>query len=98
MIENLPTLEALKAQARRLRASLQSDGNTVSHSRSLELVAGQYGFRDWNTLHAAIGARGKLDKAGSPVALGARQRGRELDLPQSATHVQVIDFTASWCG
>ena len=49
------TLEDLKTQAKRLRATLQSEGNIVTHSKSLELIASQYGYRDWNTLHAAIG-------------------------------------------
>ena len=75
MTEHLPTLGALKAQAKRLRATLQSDGETVSHSRSLELIARQHGFRDWNTLHAAAG---NDVRAGAPVALGERVSGRYL--------------------
>lgn len=51
----LPSLEALKDQARRLRDTLARQGTQINHSKSLELIAGQYGFRDWNTLHAKIG-------------------------------------------
>lgn len=51
----LPSLEALKDQAKRLRETLARQGTTINHSRSLELIAGQHGFRDWNTLHARIG-------------------------------------------
>ncbi len=75
MTLNLPSLETLKAQAKRLRAELEHDGHPVSHSRSLELLAHQHGFRDWNGLHAAIGNRAR---SGPPVALGARVTGRYL--------------------
>ena len=51
----LPTLDAVKAQAKQLRSALEKSDTMISHSRSLELIAGQFGFRDWNTLHAAIG-------------------------------------------
>lgn len=54
---HLPTLNDAKAQAKRLRVQLQSDGNDISHSKSLELVASQHGYRDWNTFYAAIGNR-----------------------------------------
>ena len=53
----LPSLDALKQQAKRLRAGLDEDGDFLTHSESLELVARQYGYRDWNTLHAAVGNR-----------------------------------------
>jgi hypothetical protein len=75
MTLNLPSLEALKAQAKRLRAELENDGHAVSHSRSLELLAHQYGFRDWNGLHAAVGNR---ERSGPPVVPGERVRGRYL--------------------
>jgi hypothetical protein len=51
----LPSLDELKAQARRLRATLEAGGGAVSHSKSLELIAKQYGFADWNTLYAKVG-------------------------------------------
>src|SRR5262245_52195107 len=41
-----------KSMARRLRADLAERGLAVSHSDALELVAHQYGARDWNTLAA----------------------------------------------
>jgi hypothetical protein len=50
-----PSLEALKAQAKRLRQTLAENGTEVSHSRSLELLAQSMGLHDWNTLHAKIG-------------------------------------------
>ncbi|MEN8894546.1 MAG: glyoxalase superfamily protein [Yoonia sp.] len=52
---NLPSLAALKAQAKSLRTSLAATGHTISHAQSLELLAKQLGHRDWNTLHAAAG-------------------------------------------
>jgi hypothetical protein len=53
----LPSLEVLKDQAKRLRDTLNRQGTVVNHSKALELIAGQYGFRDWNTLMGAIGNR-----------------------------------------
>jgi catechol 2,3-dioxygenase-like lactoylglutathione lyase family enzyme len=41
-----------KQMARRLRADLAERGVTLGHSEALELVAHQYGARDWNTLAA----------------------------------------------
>lgn len=73
----LPTLETLKAQAKRLRAGLAEDGDFISHSEALELVARQYGYRDWNTLHAATGNRPPRDAP----QVGARVAGRYLGQP-----------------
>ena len=70
----LPSIAELKGQARRLRARLASDGTSISHSKSLELMAHQFGYKDWNTLHAAIGNR----PPPSPVSLGARVEGEYL--------------------
>jgi hypothetical protein len=44
---NTPSIDDLKARAKRLRA-----GSDLTHSAALERVAKQYGFRDWNTLSA----------------------------------------------
>lgn len=70
----LPALETLKDQAKRLRSRLARDGDTISHSRALELIAAQYGFRDWNTLHARVGNRPPLN----PWLLGSRVGGTYL--------------------
>lgn len=51
----LPSLDALKAQAKALRNSLAAKGHAINHAQSLELLAKQLGHRDWNTLHAAVG-------------------------------------------
>ncbi|MEM7545021.1 MAG: glyoxalase superfamily protein [Pseudomonadota bacterium] len=52
---DLPSIEGLKAEAKRLRIALADTGKSISHSQSLEMLARQRGFRDWNTLHAAAG-------------------------------------------
>lgn len=50
---SLPSRAQIKARARRLCAS--SDGS-LSHSQALEQIAHDNGFRDWNTLSAALDA------------------------------------------
>ncbi|WP_375205231.1 glyoxalase superfamily protein [Hyphococcus sp.] len=70
----LPSLDGLKQQAKRLRAGLDEDGDFLTHSESLELIAKQYGFRDWNTLHAAVGNRPPVKR----FQLGSRVKGRYL--------------------
>ena len=69
----VPSIKDLKQQAKRLRARLAEDGDFISYSESLELIARQYGRRDWNTLHAAAGNR-----PATPVFVGARIKGRYL--------------------
>lgn len=73
----LPSLDALKDQAKRLRSRLACEGETIGHSRSLELIAAQYGYRDWNTLHAAVGNRPPFN----PWMLGSRVKGHYLGQP-----------------
>ena len=70
----IPSIDVLKQQAKRLRAGLAEDGDFISHSESLELVAKQYGLRDWNTLFAAAGNRPSLAR----FELGGRVKGRYL--------------------
>ncbi len=72
----LPPLATLKQQAKRLRAGLAEDGDFISHSESLELVARQYGYRDWNTLFAEIG-----NQPQPRFTPGARVAGRYLGQP-----------------
>ena len=57
MTGHLPTIEDMKLQAKRLRASLGETGKPVTHAQALELVARQHGHRDWNTAHASAGNR-----------------------------------------
>ncbi len=47
-----PSVSDLKDQARRLRQALSDQGTLITHSKSLELLAQQYGARDWNTLRS----------------------------------------------
>lgn len=42
-----------KSMASRLRTCLATNGTEISHSRALEIVATQLGYRDWNTCAAA---------------------------------------------
>lgn len=86
----LPSLDALKDQAKRLRARFVGEGQPVNHSRALELVAAQYGFRDWNTLYAAVGNRPAFD----PWMLGARVRGHYLGQPFDAEVLGVQALTS----
>ena len=48
----IPTRDMLKTQAKRLRADLQTRGQTMTHAQALEAIAHQWGARDWNTLSA----------------------------------------------
>ena len=76
----LPALDALKDQAKRLRKRFTDDGQAIGHARALELIAAQYGFRDWNTLYAKVGNRPPFN----PWMLGARVRGHYLGQPFDA--------------
>ncbi|MFD1328084.1 glyoxalase superfamily protein [Mycoplana ramosa] len=87
----LPALDGLKEQAKRLRSRFVADDQPISHSRALELVAAQYGYRDWNTLHAAVGNRPPFD----PWQLGSRVRGHYLGQPFDA---KVLGVQASTPG
>ncbi|WP_068117415.1 glyoxalase superfamily protein [Tropicimonas marinistellae] len=73
----LPAVNALKAQARRLRESLATAGTPVGHSRSLELLAAQFGYRDWNTLRAAAD-QPRPNRPMPPVQTGDRVQGAYL--------------------
>ncbi|MDU8926496.1 glyoxalase superfamily protein [Alisedimentitalea sp. MJ-SS2] len=53
MTQGTPTIAELKAQARRLRATMQESGAPMAHATALETVARQHGHRDWNTARAA---------------------------------------------
>jgi len=78
----------LKAQAKRLRDTLSAQGKPVSHSEALELVAKQLGYRDWNTLHAAVGNR-----PAPPLTLGDRVRGTYLGQPFDGDVIGVQSLT-----
>lgn len=52
------TFRDAKIMARSLRAALAQTGIEITHARSLEIVAAQFGLPDWNVLSARIGAAG----------------------------------------
>lgn len=72
--EPLPPLEALKAEARRLRASLLDGESEMTQSAALEAVARQRGYRDWNTIRAAAENR----PPSPPVSIGQTVSGLYL--------------------
>lgn len=84
---NLPSLDALKVQAKSLRNALAAAGQDVSHARSLELLAKQMGHRDWNTLHAATG------NAPPPIVqLGQHISGLYMGRPFAGTVIRVSNI------
>lgn len=74
----MPSVDDLKAQAKRLRSQLAILNTPVSHSQSLELLAQQMGLHDWNTLQARASA---ISNHRPPWAVGDFVRGRYLDQP-----------------
>lgn len=50
----MPTIDQAKAMAKRPRSALSSSTIEVTHGSSLELVAAQLGYRDWNTAAATL--------------------------------------------
>lgn len=52
--QHLPRLETIKAQAKHLRDQFDREGHIISHSKSLEALSRQYGFKDWNVFSAAL--------------------------------------------
>ena len=90
------TIQDAKSQAKALRQALQADGNPVSHSHALELVARQHGARDWNTLHARLTRQNAPPEfaIGDPVSgqyLGQAFSGRVHAL-SGPTHLRQIEI------
>ncbi|MEM9967097.1 MAG: glyoxalase superfamily protein [Pseudomonadota bacterium] len=46
------TRDTLKIHAKRLRSNLAARGHALTHAQALEMIAYQWGVRDWNTLSA----------------------------------------------
>ena len=86
-----PSVETLKQQARRLRAALRDVAGEVSHGQSLELVARQHGFRNWNALRARADQQRR-----APVAVGERVKGRYLGKPFTGGVVGVRLLPQGW--
>ncbi|SMR71782.1 hypothetical protein SAMN04488030_1116 [Aliiroseovarius halocynthiae] len=91
MNTQLPSVMHAKDQAKRLRTKMLADGTEVGHARSLELVAHQHGFRDWNTMLAAIESSQKHG-----WAVGDRVTGTYLSQPFSAHIISVSALTPGW--
>jgi len=91
MNPSIPTLSAAKAEARTLREERQQAGETIGHGQALERVAKRYGFRDWNTLHAAI-----VDNPPPGFLPGGRVRGRYFGQPFEATVLAVQQPRPGW--
>ena len=72
-LTELPDRETVKTLAKRLRQSLVAEGNFITHGEALELIARQYGFRDWNTLSARLG-----NQTRPKLRIGGRVRGEYL--------------------
>ncbi|MDM9629136.1 glyoxalase superfamily protein [Rhizobium sp. S152] len=84
-----PSIDELKSQAKRLRQAMTERGTAIAHGAALELVASQYGVRDWNTLAALASKTNMPPLAG--ITVGARIRGRYLNQPFSG---QVLALAA----
>lgn len=70
----LPSLDNLKQQAKRLRQALDKQGTVIGHSKALEAIAAQHGYKDWNTLFAALGNQSPAH----PVTVGEQVSGKYL--------------------
>ena len=79
-----PLVGELKIQAKNLRARLAQGGDFISHSESLEIIAAQYGRRDWNTLRAESAML-----QSSALKVGARLKGRYLRQPFSGEVISI---------
>lgn len=77
---SLPSIEELKEQARRMRIRHAANGEPINHAKALEVLSHQQGYKDWNSLHAAI----KKYLADCPVSMGESVRGTYLGHPFDA--------------
>ena len=91
MTNHLPSVSEAKAQAKRLRAKMNEEGTTVGHGQSLELIAQQFGFRDWNAMLAAIGNKPPRD-----WEVGAQVSGRYLGHAFSAQITSLTRLQPGW--
>jgi hypothetical protein len=91
MSPQLPSAAQAKGLAKRLLTKLAEEGAPIGHARSLELVAHQHGFRDWNTMFAAIGN-------GPPKgwAIGDRVSGIYLSQPFAGRVVSISIMKPGW--
>ncbi|NRB20909.1 MAG: hypothetical protein HRU33_26095 [Rhodobacteraceae bacterium] len=91
MNAQLPSALQAKDQAKRLRTKKAGGGTTIGHAKSLELVAHQHGFRDWNAMFGAIGNRPPKDwRPGDKVC------GTYLSQPFTAKVIAVAILKPGW--
>ncbi|PHR91803.1 MAG: hypothetical protein COA69_11555 [Robiginitomaculum sp.] len=76
--QDLPTRMVIKAQAKRLRAKLRADGTPISHSKTLEMLAHQHGFKDWNSFNATLQKQATPFIVPNGYHVGDRVQGRYL--------------------
>ena len=91
MSKQLPSAIQAKAQAKRLRARMAEGGSPIEHAKSLEFVAHQHGFRDWNTMLAAIGNGPPKD-----WVIGDTVTGTYLSQPFTAKVIAVAAIKPDW--
>lgn len=91
MNQRLPSMMEAKNQAKRLRRKLAEEGTQIGHAQSLELVAHQHGFRDWNTLFAAM-----ANRPPETWVPGDRVSGRYLSRPFEATVITAAIDSPGW--
>ena len=76
----IPTRPVTRAQAKQRARELRSQANAscqpMSHSRSLEIVAVELGYRDWNTASARLSNQPEV-----PFQVGDEVAGRYLNKP-----------------
>lgn len=81
------TVNDAKRAARILREQLPEAG--LTHSRALEIVARQLGYRDWNTASAKLSAQ---DGIGAPIPVL-----RSLDEARAREfYIDYLGFTIEW--
>lgn len=78
MTSQIRNREQAKARARELRAARAASGDPISHSASLQLVAAELGYRDWNTASARLSNEPEV-----PLQVGDAVAGRYLKQPFS---------------
>lgn len=91
MNNQLPSTAQAKEQAKRLRKKMTEDGTPIGHAKSLELIAHQHGFRDWNTMCTAIGNRPP-----NGWAVGEKVKGTYLSQPIEATVISISMVKPGW--
>lgn len=90
MTEKRLTLSTVKLAAKSLRAKFDTDGTPITHSKALELIARQHGYRDWNALSAAAG------KDGLGKNIGDRVRGYYFGQPFEAEILSMKTVGRGW--